>query len=157
MTESVFWKLGCFVFIVVIVGVLIFGYMVASTAIWAENSLHAILLSHDLVREYMVENDGEWPRSWEDLEKLPYREERRGMFQRWPERSKEVQKYVVIDFAADISKLNTESTEEFSGIQPIGPCFNYDHYPNAWELYKVIEKYQRKKRLMSGGHFAEGG
>lgn len=118
------------------VGVLYCGIRWALTA---ECSLHATLLVVDLVREYVIDHQGAWPRSWEDLERLPPRQ--RAMFQ-WPADSEAVQRYVSVDFRADPKKLATESLEQFVAIQPRGPCYPYNHYPEIAELLDAIRKTQ---------------
>ena len=149
MKGSVLWKIGCFVIVAVVVTGGTIAYMGASWAIRAEHGLHAAILTHELLKEYMEAHDGAWPGSWEDLEKLPVRE-RRGMFQQWPESSKQVQRYMEIDFTVDVDKIETESLEQFKekfdAIRPLGPCYPYDHYWMMEQLYETIRKYQRMKK-----------
>lgn len=104
-----------------------------STSLTAERSLHANLLVVDLVRQYVVDHKGEWPRSWQDLERLPG----------WPE-AKDVRCYVSVDFGADPDKLVTESVEEFVAVQPLGPCYPYKHYPQVTNLLEAIRRGRKR-------------
>lgn len=113
------------------------AYIAVSTSLTAEHALHANLLVLDLVREYVVDHQGAWPRSWEDLEQLPARE--KGMF-RWPLDAEEVRRYVSVDFAAEPDKLATQSVDQFDAIQPIGPCYLYKHYSNVPRLLDAIRQ-----------------
>ena len=138
---------------VVIAAVIIFltfAYMVASTALWAENTMHTMAQVCGLVKEYMDENEGAWPRSWEDLEKLPPREGRWEVYP-WPEGSKKVQKHVEIDFNVDIDEIETESFdlfyEKFDVIWPRGAYFDYKRCAEVGYLYDAIRKYQRMKKI----------
>jgi hypothetical protein len=99
------------------------AFIAASAALAAEHALHANLLVLDLVREYVVDHQGAWPRSWTDLEQLPARE---GAGLRWPADAEEVRRYVAVDFAAEPDKLATQSVDQFDAIQPIGPCYILD-------------------------------
>lgn len=116
------------------VGVLYCGIRYSVTA---ERSLHATLLVVDLVREYVIYHQGVWPRSWQDLERLPPRQ--RAMF-RWPADREAVRRYVSVDFRADPKKLATESVEQFVAVQPRGPCYPYKHYPEIAKLLDAIRK-----------------
>lgn len=108
-------------------------------ALAAERALHATLLVIDLVREYVVDHQGAWPRSWQDLERLSPRD--RAMFQ-WPEDAEDVRRYVSVDFGAHPHQLATESVEQFVAIQPQGPCYvyNYTHYPEIAKLLDAIRQ-----------------
>lgn len=103
----------------------------------AERALHANLLVVDLIREYVVDHKGAWPRSWQDLERLPPRQ--RAMFQ-WPEDGEEVRRYVSVDFGADPDKLATEPVEQFVAVQPQGPCYPYKDYPEVAKLLDAIRR-----------------
>ncbi len=118
---------------------IVFGmvYCGVSTSLKAERALHANLLVLDLVREYVVNHNGSWPRSWRDLENLPPR--RRSMFQ-WPDSIEDVQRYVSVDFEADPDKLATQSVQEFVAVQPKGPC-----YPYAYDVAQLIEAIRRSR------------
>ena len=151
MIGTILKWLGCFVILVIIAaGVMI--YMAASAALRCEHALQSIMITCDLVSEYVKEHKGAWPRSWEDLENLPARERNYP----WPEMSEWVQRYVEIDFDVDVEKINTESVEKFSAIRPLGPCFSYEH--RMEEVLRVIRECRWKKEdftripVMTSGH-----
>jgi hypothetical protein len=96
-----------------------------SEALRAERRLHAILLVIDLVQEHVAGCKGEWPRSWEDLERLAPRQ--RSMF-KWPDDRKEVERCVSIDFEADRDQLARQAADEFVAIKPRGACYPYKEH-----------------------------
>lgn len=113
------------------------AYCGIRTSLAAERALHATLLVLDLVREYVVDRQGAWPRCWQDLERLPGQQ--RGMFH-WPEDGEAVQRYVWVDFGADPNKLVSESVEHFAAVRPKAPCYPYKHYPEMTKLLDAIRQ-----------------
>ena len=118
---------------------------IAVAAVWygmrwslpAERVLHANLLVVDLMRDYILNHQGAWPRSWAELEALPPR--KRAMFQ-WPEDSQEVRRYVSVDFRAGPDKLAKEPLERFSAVRPREPCYPYKHYPELANLLEALQQ-----------------
>lgn len=115
------------VFVVSVIAVCLAGgwcvYQGVSASIHAEHVLHAAALTLDLLGDYVTLNDGQWPRSWHDLEKLPPRE--RSTF-KWPADSQEVQRYAAVDFSADPQRLAQQNADEFDALRPIGPYFSFN-------------------------------
>jgi hypothetical protein len=103
--------------------VMVFAYLGATTSITAEYSLHANTLVIDLVQDYVLAHEGAWPKSWADLENTP---KLQWAMYEWPKDADEVRRYVTVDFEADPDKLATQSVEEFTAVQAIGPCFCHD-------------------------------
>lgn len=123
-----------------------------ATSLHAEHGLHAALLTVELLSDHVHEHSGQWPHSWTDLEELPPR--RRGMFQ-WPEDSKEVQRYVTVDFAADPQEILSRSAEEFDAVRPIGPYYPFmDSGPIA-ALLEAIREHHRKEAVDDQGSGAK--
>jgi hypothetical protein len=116
-----------------------------SAALAAERALHANSLVVGLVHDYIVDHEGAWPRSWEDLEGMASREV--GMFE-WPADKEEVWRYVSVDFTADPDVLATQSVREFTAIQPLGPCYSYD--PEIESLLKTLRKQRREEENEKG-------
>jgi len=75
-----------------------------------------------IVREFVIKNNS-WPKSWEDLEQIPPHKVAEFI---WPRSREQLQKYVSVDFEADIDKLALESKEQFDAIHPKGACYPYD-------------------------------
>src|SRR4051812_20128304 len=106
--------------VVAVIATIVMGFCVyqgISASVHAEHVLHAAILTVQLLDEYVLLNDGKWPHSWSDLEKLPPRN-RTGMFD-WPEDSTEVQQYVELDFSVDPQNLAKQSAAEFDALRPI--------------------------------------
>ena len=120
----------------------------ASYALQAEHTFQATLLTYDLVSEYLIDNEGAWPQSWDDLESLPFRE--RDVFQ-WPKDSKKLQDYVLLDFDVDINKVETRSIEQFEeqfdAIKPRRPHYIFNRCPEVEKLYKAIQQHQHSKHI----------
>jgi hypothetical protein len=112
-------------------------YQGISASLHAEHVLHAALLTVQLLTDHVTSNDGEWPRSWSDLEDLPPREW--AMFE-WPEDSSEVQQYVEVDFAADPQRIAEQSVHEFDAVRPIGPYYPFKDRGTVEALLKTIRE-----------------
>jgi len=110
------------------------------SSLTAERALHTNLLVVAVVREYVVDHNGAWPRCWQDLE--PSFSRRRAMFG-WPEDGEDVRRYVSVDFEADPDKLATQSVEQFVAIQPQGPCYPYKDHPEVARLLDAIRQSRR--------------
>lgn len=144
------------VILVPIIVFLVVVYNAASVALQAEHTLHATLLMHEIVNDYLI-REGDWPRSWEDLEKIPA-EERCGF--EWPKDSKRLQKHVEIDFDIDLDCLEMKfpepyqeySQEHFNPIRPIGSHYYYHDYPPVHKLYESI---RQCKNLREAGFMPE--
>jgi hypothetical protein len=111
--------------VVALIAALIGGFCIyqrVSSSLHAEHVLHAALLTVQLLNDHVAVHDGQWPRSWTDLEGLPPR--KWAMFE-WPKDSQEVQQYVAIDFSADPQRLATQNVEQFDTVRPIGPYYPF--------------------------------
>jgi hypothetical protein len=125
--------------VVAVIAAMVAGFCIyhgLSASIHAEHVLHAALLTVQLLDEYVVLNDGKWPRSWSDLEKLPPKH-RTGMFG-WPEDSAKVQQYVELDFSVDPQNLAKKSADQFDAVRPIGPYYEFRDYGSVEALLKSI-------------------
>jgi hypothetical protein len=119
-------------------------YVAASQSLHAEAALHATNEACELVTEYVRQNHGAWPRSWQDLELLSLPIDRFNVFP-WPKDSQKLQQYVTIDFSADPALLAKQSVDDFEAIQPIGPCFSYKHDSYVPNLLNTLRKQLHRK------------
>src|SRR5262245_8717790 len=106
--------------VVVLMAVLAGAYCVyqgIAASLHAEHTLHAAMLTIEVIDEHVTSHDGTWPRSWAELETLPPREW--AMFA-WPQDSAKVQQYAAVDFSADPKQLAQQSIDEFDAVRPIG-------------------------------------
>jgi hypothetical protein len=117
-----------------------FTYQGISASIHAEHVLQAAQLTIQLLRDYVVRHDGEWPRSWSDLEGLPSRSW--GMFE-WPKDSQNVQRYVTVDFNADTRRLARQGVNGFDAVRPIGPYYPFKDEGSVAALLKAIRERAR--------------
>ncbi len=113
-------------------------YLGISSSLHAEHVLHAALLTVGLLDEYVDQHDGQWPRGWAELEGLPRREW--AMFE-WPKDSREVQRYVTVDFAADPKRLAKQSVDEFDAVRPVGPYYPFKEHGSMAALLSTIRKH----------------
>jgi L-rhamnose mutarotase len=124
-----------------VVVVLVLGYLVyqgISTSLHAEHVLHAALLTIDKLDEYVDEHKGAWPKSWQELESTTPQEW--AMFS-WPQDSKEIQKYVEIDFNADLKRLIEQEPGEFDAVRPIGSYYPFQDHPRVEILLETIREH----------------
>jgi hypothetical protein len=127
------WAIRVGAFVIVAVGLAICWslYQGVSASLHAERGLHASLLTVQLLEDYVVRHDGEWPHSWTDLEGLPPRQ---WAWYEWPKDSREVQRFVAVDFSADPRRLAMEGIEEFDAVRPIGPFYPFKDYGSVESL-----------------------
>jgi hypothetical protein len=102
--------------IVLLIGGWIFC-VAAYQSLEAEETLHSTNLVVSLIEEYVSENQGQWPKSWEVLKEV------RSQDSRWPEDADDIMSRVSVDFSADPDELVKQSVEEFDAIKPIGPNY----------------------------------
>jgi hypothetical protein len=131
-------RIALVVIVVAAVGGGVCVYRGVSASVHAEYVLHAALLTLELLDEYVAQHDGEWPRTWADLEQLPPKQ---NMFE-WPTDSREVQKYVTVDFAADPKRLAQQTPAEFDAVRPIGPYYPFEDRWQMKALIKTIREHQ---------------
>lgn len=134
------WAIRVFV-IVVVIAAIAAGFCLyegISASLHAEHVLNAALLSVQLLEDYVVLHDGDWPRSWADLEGLPPREW--AMFE-WPKDSRNTQQYVAIDFSADPRRLAKQEVDEFEAVRPIGPYYPFKDRGSVATLLNAIREH----------------
>jgi hypothetical protein len=127
------------------------AYIGISTSLQAEENLHSTIFVIRLVEQFVAEQK-RWPRSWEELESLPFSSDapRPGNGQlsviriggqhgyEWPATSKDLQRRVSIDFDADQEKVAGQDPMNFSAIKPIGPYYEYRDYGFVQSLQEAI-------------------
>lgn len=111
-------------------------YLGISTSLHAERGLHAALLTVELLTDYVQQHEGQWPRSWSDLEDLPPREK----VYKWPADSLVVQQYVTVDFSTDPQRLAKLNSAEFDAVRPIGPYYPFNDYGAVEALLTAIRE-----------------
>ncbi len=95
------------------------GIMIAIAARHAlqiEHMLQDNVLVFNLVTTYVEQNDGAWPRSWDDLKKM----KRSNSI--WPDNYDQVRKNVIVDFDVEVEELKEIPTDQFRAIRPSRPC-----------------------------------
>ena len=118
-----------FLILIGLVGILSivgFIYWRVDYALKAEMSLHAHLQILEVLKTYLRENPGKWPKSWEELEQTSIPEEHQRVYH-WPNQSVEFQKRIQIDFTLTRAQVAAMNVHDFTAIQSIGPTFGlYD-------------------------------
>ncbi len=112
-------------------------YRCVAVSLQAERKLHAARFAVRLVERFVAEK-GRWPRSWGELEQLPFDGD---LFGRgWPAASPEIQRRVVIDFAADPAEVARQDPLAFTAVKPVGPHYEYRDYGDVVHLQATIRQ-----------------
>ena len=91
------------------------GICAVRTALIAEENLQAFFHAHRATLEYIQQNDGEWPKSWDDLRAV-----RPDSDFDW------VAEHVDFDFNADPVQIAKQTRDTFTAIVPDQPCYIID-------------------------------
>lgn len=95
-----------------LIAAVVIGVIVARTVLIAEENLQAFIHANRATLEYIQQNDGQWPRSWDDLREIR------------PESDFDwVAERLTFDFTADPSKIATQTPDTFTAIKPDEPCY----------------------------------
>ena len=127
--------------VLIVVGVIVISgvwclYSAVTVSLEAEKTLGAYWMVLDLVSTHVKRTSGEWPRSWDDLQKLSPSRETHGW--KWPRDLEEIQKRIRIDFSVKCAEVAKQSPGSFHAIEQIGP--NYGSY-RSQVLLDVCKKY----------------
>jgi hypothetical protein len=109
-------------------------------SIGGDRENHYVRACFDLVHDYLDYSKGEWPKSWEDLERMPSRNA-------WyePMNYKTAKEIVVIDFQSTKEEIALQKPENFSAIRPVKPIFRYEHDPRILRLLEKVSDSSQKK------------
>ena len=114
----------CGTVLLVLVGAIASAISAARFALTAENHLLAMHNAIGACHAYVEQNNGAWPKSWDDIDPL------------FPdERDWNVRDSVEIDFNADPAQLAKQDWESFTGIRPKQPVY----LAYEWRLNALIE------------------
>jgi hypothetical protein len=151
---------GILILVVSVVGWML--YRAATFAIQAERNLHDTLFAIQLVEQF-VNDDGHWPRSWAELEQLPFPSKtpsplnvQHQPFKSWPAASKHLQECVAIDFQADPEQIARQDPMKFEAIKPIGPYYEFRNYGYVASLQETLQTTLRKVINFSDLHLEFG-
>jgi hypothetical protein len=100
-------------------------YLGISSSLHAERGLHSINLVTVLVDRFL-QQEKRWPTSWKDLYTIT--DAKAPSMYSWPKDSETVQEFVAIDFDANLSRIASQTVEDFDAIKPIGSCYDYKQY-----------------------------
>jgi hypothetical protein len=108
--------------LLVVASIIGFVYWRVRVSLESEMTLHAHLQMMEVVKIYLRDNPGKWPKSWEELERTSLPEESQRVYH-WPDQSGEFRKRVRIDFGLTRAQVADMNTQNFSAVQAIGPHF----------------------------------
>lgn len=137
--------LGCLIgmFIIGLGGMLLWlGYGI-HVSLEAENTLHAYILVLDVVEQHVLQHDGRWPKSWEELD-LSKPAKGQGIWM-WPDDRARIAERIQIDFMLTTVQVVKMTPENFSAIHQVWP--NYG--PRESELAVFLEN-MRKSIAQTG-------
>lgn len=89
----------------------------ARTSLLAEKNLQGFLHAYRATLEHVQDNDGQWPRSWDDLRVVQPQSD-----------FESVAEQITFDFHADPRKIVSQTPATFTAIQPRQPCYPVDHH-----------------------------
>jgi hypothetical protein len=125
-------------------------YVGVSRSLRAEENLHATLFVIRVVEQFVDEN-GRWPKSWQELERIKvpnspvsplndvvYSGGQGGYA--WPAATAQLQERVTIDFQVDQMAIIGQKLMDFQAIKPIGRCYEYRDYGFVSSLQKTLAK-----------------
>jgi hypothetical protein len=111
-------------------------YRGIAASLQAERTLQATLFAIRLVDQFVAEN-GRWPHSWAELEKLVVTDDSPDP---WPTSSPEIRRRVSIDFDADPLEIAAQDAKSFTAIKPVGPHYEYRDYGFVPSLQATIRR-----------------
>ena len=117
-------RAGCILGLVgiLLAGLLIgFAYQAETSSLEAEKTLHAYLVSLDLLTVYVRKNPGKWPTSWDDL--IGVSPSTQSPIYHWPEDSGEFSRRVQIDFGLTRAQIAAQNEDNFSAVIQVGPNY----------------------------------
>jgi hypothetical protein len=109
-------------------------YHGVAASLEAEGTLQAYMVVLDVLRVYMAENPGKWPKSWEDIKGIQPGNPG-GMF-RWPADITEYRKRVRINFTLTRADVAAMSVDNFSAVQQTYP----NHGPREGMIQALLEE-----------------
>lgn len=101
----------------------------------AEYELQAMRFMSHLLTQYVETNDGKWPSSWHDLEKVEPQYKNLA----WPESVHDISECITIDFSADPAILATQEPQSFNALRARKNFYSYNS-----EKIIVIEALRKK-------------
>lgn len=112
------------------VGIAAWLICAAYYALEAENHLIAMSLTLETVEQF-VQDTGDWPRSWDDLERVQLRSGHSIS----PQNLDQIRSGVEVDFTLNLDSVNTAEPNAFGAIRPKPPCF--DAY--EWRIKSLLQ------------------
>ena len=95
------------------------AYHIARMALIAEERLHAIAFTIELLEEFIRKHDGEWPTSWAALDSSPTEA---SSYYSGIARRDRLRAFVTVNFGVITCEVAKQKPDTFSAVQPIGPC-----------------------------------
>jgi len=119
--------------LIAVVVVIVVGVLAVRTSLVAEENLQAFFHAHRATMEYVQQNEGQWPRSWDDL-----REVRPESDFEW------VSDHLTFDFNASPQTIAAQTPDAFDAIQPNQPC--YVVVDDVQLLIDTLKKYHEQNQ-----------
>lgn len=110
------------------------------TAKEAEFNLHARICATEVVRQFVEDSKGKWPKSWSELAKTkgpsaPFR---------WPENLEDIKSRVTIKFDVELKELLAGDAEHFDAIRLNGVTYGDNSWVKAFlESLRKVESTPR--------------
>lgn len=86
-----------------------------------------------LIHDYVVANNGSWPRSWDDLADFPHNLNN-------DDSTKTFREVITVDFSASEADLAQSDLQNFNAIRPKNETIQYDEeLKEYWEIPRLLE------------------
>jgi len=113
------------------VSILVLAYQARKVTNHAETTLAAYRLVLEVLADYLKENGGKWPRSWDDMSQIRH-SGYAGL--RWPEDLAKVRGRIRINFELTTDEVISKDYDHFTAVEQIGPNFG----PYEWLIAKFL-------------------
>jgi hypothetical protein len=134
--------------VVLVAGGLWCVYLGVSESLHAENGLHATQYTFEAVEDFLKKHDGEWPRSWKQLEQSSPQMSDVYESVGGPDK---VEEFVAVDFDADPDRLAKQTQEEFQAIKPVGSFYGSYKFRIPSLLESLRQTRHRPESAMARG------
>ena len=161
------WYVVRLVVLLVFAALLVGAWMLytgVTVSLQAEENLHSTLFTIRLVEQFVHDN-GRWPKSWIDLEQMPFPSDAPSPLNgeltviriggshgyKWPDQSPHLRECVAIDFDADANSIISQDPMDFQAINPIGPHYEFRDYGFVKSLQNTLKESTQGGRPTSRG------
>ena len=128
--------------IIVLATAVTIGTINAKRFLDAEKEVYSMRVAVPLVESFLLRNEGRWPNSWADLQKIEFKEFGEDHIVDWVS----IKKYVTIDFATDAEKALQGYDRGMPPIYVKDSVYDYSADPFVEHLIETLRSFVQKPR-----------